>query len=218
LLYRIDNRIHAYSTRTAPFRASALLIDSHPQHTWLARAVEKRLREEVIKLKVEINEEKSKNVDLANGGSFTFLGFEYRRILGRNGKWRPYYAPKMKKRTALLAKLKEILRQNVSQPVEGVIEQVNSILRGWVHYFAVGDSRECFSFVRNWVEKKIRRHLMRARERSGLGWKRWSRKWLSRGNGEQQIDRTYGVWRLPSTQPSEFMVSAPERYATGLPN
>jgi len=50
-------------------------------------------------------------VDLANGGSFTFLGFEYRRILGRNRKWRPYYAPKLKKRTALLAKLKEIFRQ-----------------------------------------------------------------------------------------------------------
>src|SRR5467141_3147542 len=65
-----------------------ILIDSHPQHVWLARAVEKRLREELVKLKVEINEEKSKVVDLANGGSFTFLGFEYRRILGRNRKWR----------------------------------------------------------------------------------------------------------------------------------
>jgi len=37
--------------------------------------VEQRLREELVKLKVEINEEKSKIVDLANGGSFTFLGF-----------------------------------------------------------------------------------------------------------------------------------------------
>src|ERR1039458_1189048 len=67
-----------------------ILIDSHPQHDWLARAVEQRLREELVRLKVEINEEKSKNVDLANGGSFTFLGFEYRRILGRHRRWRPY--------------------------------------------------------------------------------------------------------------------------------
>ena len=77
-----------------------------------------------------------------------------------------------------MAKLKEIFRENVSQPVEEVIEQINPILRGWVNYFAVGDSSECFSFVRDWVEKKVRGHLMRARERSGLGWKRWSRKWL----------------------------------------
>src|SRR5258706_5092572 len=70
-----------------------ILVDSHPRHDWLARAVEQRLREELAKLKVKINEEKSKIVDLAKGGSFTFLGFEYSRILGRNKKWRPHYAP-----------------------------------------------------------------------------------------------------------------------------
>jgi hypothetical protein len=26
----------------------------------------------------------------------------------------------------------------------------------------------------NWVEKKVRRHLMRARNRAGFGWARWS--------------------------------------------
>ena len=123
----------------------------------------------MAKRKVEINDEKSKIVDLANGRSFTFLGFEYRRILWRNKKWRPYYAPKLKKRTALLAKLKETFRENISQPVEQVISLINPILRGWVNYFAIGDSSECFSFVRDWVKKKIRGHLMRARERSGFG-------------------------------------------------
>jgi len=180
-----------------------ILINSHAQHAWLARAVEQRLREELVKLKVEINEEKSKIVDLANGGSFTFLGFEYRRILGRNRKWRAYYAPKMKKRTALLAKLKEIFRQNISQPVERVIEQINPILRGWVNYFAIGDSSECFSFVRNWVEKKVRGHLMRAREQTGFGWKRWSRKWLY---GQLGLYNDYRLRRprsLLKVQPAE---------------
>ena len=180
-----------------------ILINSHPQHAWLARAVEQRLREELVKLRVEINEEKSKIVDLANGGSFTFLGFEYRRILGRNRKWRAYYAPKMKKRTALLAKLKEIFRQNISQPVERVIEQINPILRGWVNYFAVGDSSECFSFVRDWVEKKVRGHLMRAREQTGFGWKRWSRKWLYGKLGLYKDYRLCRPWSLPKVQPVE---------------
>jgi RNA-directed DNA polymerase len=178
------------------------LIDSHPQHDWLVRAVEKRLREELAKLTVEINEEKSKIVDLAKGGSFTFLGFEYRRILGRNQQWRPYYAPKLKKRTALLAKLKEIFRQNISQPVEGVIEQINPILRGWVNYFAVGDSSECFSFVRDWVEKNVRGHLMRARERSGLGWKRWRTKCLYEKLGLYHDYRLRRLWSLRKVQPA----------------
>jgi len=155
-----------------------ILIDSNPRHDWLVKAVGKRLREEVAKLQVEINEEKSRIVDLAKGGSFTFLGFEFRRILSRKGVWRPNYAPKLKKRTALLGKLRDMFRRYASQPVGRVIERINPILRGWVNYFAVGHSSRCFSFVKDWVEKKIRRHLMRARKRPGFGWQRWSRRWL----------------------------------------
>ena len=52
-----------------------ILIDSHPRHDWLVKAVGKRLREEVAKLQVEINEEKSRIVDLAKGGQFCIPGF-----------------------------------------------------------------------------------------------------------------------------------------------
>ena len=38
--------------------------------------------------------------------------------------------------------------------------------------------RRWLPFIRNWVEKKIRRHMQRARGRRGFGWKRWSRRWL----------------------------------------
>ena len=86
--------------------------------------------------------------------------------------------PKLTKRKALLQKPKEIFRRYVSQPVRRVIELIKPILRGWVRYFAVGDSGRCFSYVKLWVERKIRRHLMRARMRPGFGWKRWSRTWL----------------------------------------
>jgi RNA-directed DNA polymerase len=70
------------SIRYARFADDLLkLIDSHPRRDWLMKAVEKRIREEMAKLRVEINEEKSRIVDVAKGGSFSFLGFEYRRIL-----------------------------------------------------------------------------------------------------------------------------------------
>src|SRR5215469_5082352 len=157
-----------------------ILIDFHSRNDWLMKAVEKRLREELAKLRVEINEEKSRIVDLAKGGSFAFLGFEYRLVRSRNRKWRPQFAPKLKKRTALFAKPREIFRQHVSHPVEQVIEMVNPILRGWVNYFRIGHSGRCFSKIRDWVEKKIRRHLMRARLRTGKGWKRWSSEWIYR--------------------------------------
>jgi RNA-directed DNA polymerase len=60
-----------------------------------------------------------------------------------------------------------------------------------VKSFAIGHSSRCFSFIRHWVEMKIRRHLGRACQLRGFGWKRWRREWL------------YGTWGLFS----EYRVS-----------
>lgn len=83
-----------------------ILVDSHPRQRWLRKAVEKRLREELAKVLVEVNDEKTRLVDLKKGESFGFLGFDFRRIRSRAGKWAPLLLPKGKKRTALLRKLK----------------------------------------------------------------------------------------------------------------
>jgi RNA-directed DNA polymerase len=155
-----------------------VLIDAYKRHDWLLTAVQKRLRQEFAKLQVEINEEKSRVVDLNRGESFGFLGFDFRRTRSRRGVWRAQYTPRLKKRTALLRKLKETFRCFQSQPLDRVVELINPILRGWIGYFAIGHSSRCFGFIKDWVEKKARRHLGRARKRQGFGWYRWSRQWL----------------------------------------
>jgi RNA-directed DNA polymerase len=160
-----------------------ILVDAYAQHDWLLKAVEKRLREELALLQVTINEAKSRIVDLAKGESFGFLGFEFRRVRSHTGKWRAYYPPRLQKRTALLRKLKDIFRRHQSQPIDRVIYLITPIVRGWVRYFAIGDASRCFGFIKDWVEKKVRRHLMRARKLRGFGWKRWSRQWLYKGLG-----------------------------------
>ena len=78
----------------------------------------------------------------------------------------------------LLRKLKDVFRRYQSQPVDRVVQVINPMLRGWVNYFAVGHSSACFSFIKDWVEKKVRRHMLRARKCKGFGWTRWSRPWL----------------------------------------
>ena len=155
-----------------------VLIDAYKRHDWLIGAVTKRLREEFAKLQVEINDEKSRMVDLERGESFGFLGFDFRYLRSRRGAWRPHYTPKLKTRTALMRELKAVFRRYRSQPIERVMNLINPVLRGWVNYFAVGHSSECFSFIKDWVEKKVRRHLAHAQNRKGFGWERWSRRWL----------------------------------------
>ena len=160
-----------------------ILVNGHWRNAWLLRAVDRRLREELAKLDLRLNDEKSRIVDLTKGEAFGFLGFTIRRVLSRRGKWWPKQTPAVKQRTALLRKLKAEFRRLDSQPVGQVIAVINPVLRGWVNYFRVGHSSECFTFVKDWVEKKVRRHLMRARGRGGFGWKRWSRVWIYRTLG-----------------------------------
>ncbi len=171
-----------------------VMVDAHPRNAWLLGALRRRLRDEFDRLQVGVNEEKSREVDLERGGSFEFLGFDFWRVRSHKGRWMPLVVPQMKKRTELLRKLKRVLDVARSQPLVWVIAKINPILRGWVNYFAIGNSSRCFSYVRAWVEKKVRRLLAKARKRHGFGWKRWSRQWLY---GELGLFDQYRVRRLP---------------------
>ena len=53
------------------------------------------------------------------GESFGFLGFDFRRVRSLRGVRRAHYTPKLKKRTALLRKLKDVFRRHQpSEPVD----------------------------------------------------------------------------------------------------
>ena len=172
------NGTHTYVEYARYADDLVILVNNDRRQDWLVEAVHQRLREELATLDLRLNEEKSRIVDLSRGESFGFLGFDFRRVRSLRGRWRPQYTPKQKKRTALLQELKEVFRRARSQPVEALIAEINPKLRGWVNYFRIGHASRCFAIVRRWVERKVRRHLMRARNRRGFGWKRWSTAWL----------------------------------------
>lgn len=167
-----------------------ILVDAHRRHDWVLRAINRRVREELAKLGVPINEQKSRLVDLERKETFTFLGFDFRRVQSHRGVWRPQQTPTRHKCTELRQKLREVFRQHRSQPVQRVINEVNPILAGWLNYFRIGHASRQFSLLRYWVEKKVRRHLARAAKRPGFGWKRWSREWLY---GTLGLYEDYGV-------------------------
>ncbi len=79
-----------------------ILVDGYRRHAWLLPAVDRRLREELAKLDLRLNEAKSRIVDLGQGEAFGFLGFDFRRVRSLRGRWRPQYTPKLTQRTALL--------------------------------------------------------------------------------------------------------------------
>jgi RNA-directed DNA polymerase len=151
-----------------------VLVNGHWKSDWIWQGVNKRLREELNKLQVQINETKTKCVDLNKQESFNFLGFTMRIVPTQSGKKRPQCTPKIEKRTALLEKLGDVFKRHRSQPLTKVRDEINPILRGWVNYFRVGHSSKTFSYIKEWLNHRLRRHLMRAKGKTGFGWKQWS--------------------------------------------
>lgn len=156
-----------------------VLVQGHKSMKWLKPMVEKRLRQEFEKLGVAINEEKTKIGNIDEGFEVTFLGFNIRRKITRNGKKGLLTIPLQKKRNELLEKLREKFeRLNKNGILQITINEINEILGGWVNYFRVGNSSRCFSYIRDWVEKKVRRYMMRTRGKRGYGWKLWSSEFI----------------------------------------
>ncbi len=57
-----------------------VLISLHPRARHWAPVVERRLREELAKLDLTINEEKTRVVDFSTGKPFDFLGYTFRWV------------------------------------------------------------------------------------------------------------------------------------------
>jgi RNA-directed DNA polymerase len=60
-----------------------ILVNGQWRNGWLLRAVGRRLREEFAKLDLRVNEAKSRIVDVRQGETFGFLGFDFRRVRSR---------------------------------------------------------------------------------------------------------------------------------------
>jgi RNA-directed DNA polymerase len=161
-----------------------ILVHGHPREDGLLKLVQRRFKEELDKLQVQMNQEKTKVVELKEGGCFRFLGFDIRLNRNREGKIYVSKTPRKKRCKEIGQKVKAVLKAHHDKPLKEVIQAVNAVVRGWVNYFRIGNSSDTFGKVRYFIEKKVRRFVMKRKGWKGFGWKRWSR------------EEIYGKWGL----------------------
>jgi len=152
----------------------------HSKRGWAERAVQ-RLKEQLVALGVSLNEEKTQIVNMLNGESFGFLGFDFRRVLNRQRTGHfILMTPKKKARKAIKAKIREIIKHGGASPANEIIARINVAVAGWVNYFRVGNSSLAFGEVRDYLEMKVRTLLTRRkrRQKRSVGWRRWSNEYL----------------------------------------
>jgi RNA-directed DNA polymerase len=74
-----------------------ILVHGHPKEDGLSKLVQRRFKEELDKLQVQMNQEKTKVVSLKEGGCFSLLGFDIRLNRNREGKTYVSKTPRKKK-------------------------------------------------------------------------------------------------------------------------
>ena len=151
-----------------------ILVDGYPQWQPHVEMIRERLNQELKKVEIEINEEKTRVVDIGQGGSFGILGFDIRAGRNRFGKKFVLRTPMRKKQSELIRRVRMILKYSRHRKLKEVLEKIRPVIVGWVNYFRVGNARRAFDAIRFEIMRKIRRFVMKQKGRRGCGWKRWS--------------------------------------------
>jgi group II intron reverse transcriptase/maturase len=127
----------------------------------------------ITRLGLTVNERKTRLVALP-GESFDFLGYTVGRFHGRGGRLYIGTRPSRKSVRKLCARIHEETssRWNWQRPAERVAV-LNPILRGWCGYFSQGPVGKAYRLVRWYVERRVRKWLMRREQRGGTGYKRY---------------------------------------------
>lgn len=169
-----------------------VLVSGHRSKRWMVERVKERLRKHLTSLDARMNEEKTKTVDTLEGEAFSFLGFDFRRVLNRRGQHYVLLAPRKKSRLKVKAEIRAIIWCSGARPLSEVVRDLNAVVGGWAQYFRVANTNRAFGEVRDYLEMKVRTLLTRRKRKRkrSIGWRRWSNEYLY---GELGL---YWDWKL----------------------
>ena len=151
------------------------------------------LRSICERLSLTLSEEKTRVVD-ALKEPVEFLGFQTQKVRNpKTGKLFPRTAPSAKSEGRLRERVREALsHQRSNRPASEVVGEVNRVVRGWGQYFHFGNPQRAMARLNYFVEKRLRKWLMRRRHRHGPGYSQYP---------TDMLYGLLGLYRLPTHRP-----------------
>jgi len=151
------------------------------------------LRQILERLELNLNETKTKTVN-AYQGKFDFLGFSIGiETSKRTGKYYPHVQPSKKALQTIKDRVTQLTRRVTTvKPLERIVWEVNTTVRGWVNYFHYRNCSKTMTKVRGHVEARLQTHLRKrhkVRDR-GTGYARFS---------SRALYEKYGLYKVPTT-------------------
>jgi group II intron reverse transcriptase/maturase len=144
-----------------------------------------RLREIMGKLKLTVNEEKTRICKVPEG-EFDFLGYTFGRMYSaRTGKAYLGYRPSRKSIKRMVENVHALTaRSGTWQEATQMVKKLNRTLRGWANYFEVGTASKAYRAIDNYTAVRLRR------------WLRFKHKVGRRKGGTYPLQHLYGYFGL----------------------
>ena len=128
----------------------------------------------MTKLGLTINEAKTSLKD-ARKERFDFLGYSFGpHCYKGTGRWYLSASPSKKSLQRFKAKTGNYLVPANTAPWPEVLDQLNSMLRGWWNYFCHGTRRATYRAIDRYVYERVRDFLARRHKVAGRGTRRFS--------------------------------------------
>jgi RNA-directed DNA polymerase len=150
-----------YEEEDSPYRfANARLVRYADDFVILARYMGTRIMRWIEKkiegdLKLRINKEKTKSVDVdKKGATLNFLGYSFRKDkdkLGRDNRYLNIF-PSEKAEKSIREKIKGAMSDRGATLID-VVADVNQKTRGWKNYYSYGYPRKVFRKINLYIQK-----------------------------------------------------------------